>query len=102
MENAAMSSNPIFDFFEFSNAAMNLAWEAQEVVCMRVHQFARGDGTLTEAVTMVSEKVTVFMDAHVAGGLAVALGHPASGPINALRCYGDRVSANKLRLSQIY
>jgi hypothetical protein len=97
-----MSNSLFSDFFEFSSEAMRFAFEAQEVISIRMLQFARGDGTLKEAVAMISEKTTAAIDAQIAGGLAVALGDPASGPIQALRCYGNRVSANKLRLSQSY
>ena len=95
-----MSSNPVFDFFEYSREVTRLAFESQEVVCMRVLQFSQGRGTVKEAVEMISEKANALMDAHVAGGLSLAFGHPSSGPIDALRCYGRRVSANKLRFSQ--
>jgi hypothetical protein len=95
-----MWANPVFDFFEFSREAIRLAFEAHEVICMRVQQFARGDGNLQEAVAMVSEKAAALVEANVASSLSIAFGHPASGPIDALRCYGKRVAANKLRLNQ--
>jgi hypothetical protein len=91
--------NPFVDLMAFTGEAIRLALNAQEVIRMRVLQFACGDGTLSEATAMISEKTDAFMDAQLAAGLSVMTGRPGSAAIGALRCYSDRVEANLIRLN---
>ena len=91
--------NPFFDLMTFPGEALRLALNAQEVIRMRVIQFALGDGTLSEASAMISEKTDAFMDAQLTASLSFMAGRPCSAAIGALRCYSGRVEANLIRLN---
>lgn len=87
------------DFLSFQREAYVAALASQEVIRMRVTQFALGKGTFSEAASMVTEKADAFVDAQFATGLSFASGRPASAALDALRCYTHRVEANQARLT---
>jgi hypothetical protein len=74
------------------NSAM-LAWEAQEVICLRIAKLALGGPAASdEATLMMSEKVMAFFEA----ATTAATGGSAD---SILLAYRDKVSANLTRLS---
>ena len=69
-----------------------LAWEAQEVVSLRIAKLARGGPNASqETQLMITEKVFAFGEA----ALSAATGASAESILR----YRDKVTANLLRLS---
>ena len=83
-------------FNQFAQMAFNsamLAWESQEVICLRVTKMAVGGAAASdEANLMLSEKVSAFFEA----ATTAATGGSAD---SILLAYREKVGANRLRLS---
>jgi hypothetical protein len=84
-----------------SMRAVQLSWEAQNVIALRMLRLASGDVRgQAELNRMVVEKITA-VEAQVAAGAAMMTGrkdHVIAG--NALAVYKNRVRANRRRLSE--
>jgi hypothetical protein len=93
--------NTFVELMAFPAEVVLCALDAQDVIRMRVTQFARGEGTLSEASAMIAEKADAFLDAQLAANLAFMLGRPGSAALGALRCYSERVDANRTRLKAV-
>ena len=93
-----MQSSP-YDLFAYPSEVALLTIDALDVIGRRVAQFARGQGTLSEASSMITEKRDAWTDALVATYWSFAFGRAAFAPIGALRCYSERVQWNQRRLS---
>jgi hypothetical protein len=79
--------------------AARLGMEAQQVIGLRLADFASGRGTHHEMVRMVIEKPAAFAAAQMEATLALARGsktHVAAG--KALEVYSKKVRANRKRL----
>ena len=85
-----------------SMRAVQLSWEAQNVIALRMLRLASGDVRgQAELNRMVVEKITAAVEAQVAAGAAMMTGrkdHVIAG--KALAVYKNRVRANWRRLSE--
>lgn len=91
----------MYSGFDLAFRASLLAFEAQQVMLMRLMRLAAG-GTKSqaEATRMFSEKVATFAEAQMKCGLAMARGRSQGAVADkALRTYSKRVRANRRRLS---
>jgi ABC-type phosphate transport system permease subunit len=80
-------------YVKFSLNSTMLAWEAQEVMSLRIAKLARGGPDASEEThLMIMEKVSAFGEA----AISVATGGSAESILSA---YRDKVSANRHRLS---
>jgi hypothetical protein len=86
----------------FGFKAMQLGWDAQNVMALRMMRLAAGGARgQAEANRMVSEKVAAVAEAQAAAATAVITGrksHVVAG--KTLRVFGKRVRANKRRLTR--
>lgn len=93
-----MSRKP--SWFGLSVAAMQLGFEAQTVIALRMMKMAAGGAAAeTEARRMVSEKAEAAMDAQLHMGMSAMAGRPDLAPARAIAVYRRRVRANRRRLS---
>lgn len=80
-------------------AGTRLAFDAQQVIAMRMLKLAAGGAAAQrEAVMMVNEKVKAMADSQTAFLKAVSTGKSDKAPKRAVSVYQRRVSANKRRL----
>ena len=82
--------------------AMQLGFEAQTVIGLRLARIARGDtAAWAEANLMVAEKAQAMADLQTRAVLSAVAGGPAVTPRNTLALYRRKVRANRRRLSRI-
>ena len=81
---------------------MQLGFDAQNVIAMRMMRFAAGDaGALNEVRRMVVEKVTASLEAQTAVASGIIVGQKDTVVADkVLRVFRKRVRANKRRLSR--
>jgi hypothetical protein len=82
--------------------AMQVGWDANAVVAMRLARLARG-GTLAqrEARRMVAEKVAAIAEAQMAAGVKMIMGRGlAAATKSASGIYKRKVRANRRRLAR--
>lgn len=93
--------NEALEWVEITTAATALAWEAANVVSLRLAKAAiGGPAARREALTMYSEKVVALAELQLSfltGGLGAT---PATAARKTIRHYSRKVSANRRRLSR--
>jgi hypothetical protein len=89
-------------WFAISYQATRLAWEAQNVMVLRLMRLASGGASGTsEANRMVTEKLSALAEAQTVATAGAISGN--SGPViskKILNVYKKRVRGNKRRLSK--
>jgi hypothetical protein len=89
-------------WFSLALKTIQLGYEAQSVIALRMMRFAAGGATAqTEARRMIADKVAAGIEAQVVAASSVASGHRdtvVAGKV--LRVLKKRVRANKRRLSR--
>lgn len=92
----------MFNWWQLAFETSRMAFEAQEVVAMRLTKIGRGDAAASvEAQQMVMEKTLVIGEAWMAAtGAAIRNGSPQSVASAFLGPYRKRVRANRQRLSR--
>jgi hypothetical protein len=82
--------------------AMQLGFDAQNVIALRMMRFAKGDaGALNEARRMVVEKITASAEAQTTAASGIISGKKDTVVANkVIRVLRKRVRANKRRLSR--
>jgi hypothetical protein len=92
----------MLNWWQLAFETSQMAFEAQEVVAMRLTKIGRGDAAASvEAQQMVVEKTLVIGEAWMAAaGAAMANGSPQSVAAAFMRPYRKRVRANRRRLSR--
>ncbi len=91
----------MLSWWQLAFETSQMAFEAQEVVAMRLMKIGRGDAAASaEAQQMVVEKTLAIGEAWMAAtGAAMRNGSPESVAAAFLRPYRKRERANKRRLS---
>jgi hypothetical protein len=78
-----------------------LAWEAQNVIALRLMRLAAGRIGPTEAGLMITEKIAAATEVHaVATTFALEGGNGHTAAKKIINVYKKRVRANKRRLSR--
>ena len=92
----------MFSWWHLAFETSQMAFEAQEVVALRLTKIGRGDAAASEeAQQMVIEKTLAIGEAWMAAAGAVASNaSPQSVAAAFLRPYRKRVRANRRRLSR--
>ena len=86
-------------WFHLSVSAMQLGFEAQSVIALRMMKMAAGGPAAeAEASRMVSEKTKAALDAQMQIGLSAMSGRLDLAPARAIALYRRRVRANQRRL----
>ena len=94
------ASNPASSWGPLVDVAM-LAFEAQEVIGLRLLKFAQGGiAAGTEALQMVEEKIEAVTAATSIMTSATLQGRPEQGADDVLRMLRQKVRANRVRLTK--
>ncbi len=86
-------------WFGLSMSAMQLGWEAQSVIALRMMKMAAGGAAAqAEAERMITEKTKAALDAQMQIGMSAMSGRLDLAPARAIALYRRRVRANQRRL----